>query len=192
MICPKCQSTNVHIQIAKSNNPIIIGAILSGGGVGLMWFGVIGAVGGVIIGWVLGAISKAIMPTPRESIAVCQKCGYFFNPSEGSMIHSTIPLNITSKKNSDMQDVYISRISNSCGSAVDLNVRIDNMNTVSLGNGQQVIFSVVPGNHTLFYEQIRGAQKKKRTGSLFVCVEIDKPKQISIMFTHKGLAITEV
>lgn len=190
MICPKCKSNNVQIQVKNSKNPIMTGCVLFFGGISLMFLGVMGLVIGLAIGFAIGAVLKALMPTLHESIAVCQTCGTSFNPQEQPVVVEPIPkveqTNVTGNTT-----LIINRCKNQCGSAISLNVRVDDFQTYTLTNGSAISINVSEGNHTIHYAQIGGVGKKKRTGFYNISVSDNKTNRVNLMFTSKGLSITE-
>lgn len=80
MKCPKCHSENVQVQAKRVKFPM--GALLlTFGGFGLMFFGIIGALCGIVLGLIIGAIIKGLTPTAYESIVICQECGFVGKPN---------------------------------------------------------------------------------------------------------------
>ncbi len=75
MKCPKCNSENVKLESKVKKNPMLIGCLLSLGGIGMMFFGIIGALIGALIGLIIGAIVKGLMKTQYETVGICQDCG---------------------------------------------------------------------------------------------------------------------
>lgn len=96
--CNKCNSTNIQIQAKKSKSTIFLGCVLTPCGIGLMIFGIIGAMIGTIIGLIIGAIVSALMGTQYETIAVCQNCGHIFKPTTSIDNHTKV-----SKSNDDVK-----------------------------------------------------------------------------------------
>lgn len=79
MKCVKCGSENVIIESKKAKNSIMIGCVLTLGGIGLMIFGIIGIVIGVVLGFIIGVIVKSLAKEVYESWGVCQDCGKTWN-----------------------------------------------------------------------------------------------------------------
>lgn len=84
MKCSKCNSENVQMQAKEVKAKLTVPCLLTLGGFGLMFFGIVGLVIGAVLGLIIGAIIQALLPTKYTSVAVCQDCGYTSQESDGS------------------------------------------------------------------------------------------------------------
>ena len=80
MKCPRCNSENIQMQVTEGKSLPIIGFVLLFGGIGLMLLSIIGLIIGALIGLLVGSIAKAVLPNKKETVSVCQSCGYTSNP----------------------------------------------------------------------------------------------------------------
>jgi len=188
MKCPKCNSENVQISAkTKKRNPLMLGCVLGLGGLGLMFLGPLGAILGVIIGLILGWVLKAIVPPSYKTVAVCQSCGYISQSVNQGSVGVTSPLFCTESES----NLVLTRKNASCGSVIGLQLTIDGSNPFMLFDGASVCLKLEKGSHALSYEQLRGLGKKNRKGSLSVNISDDVKQYISIIFTPKGIDITQ-
>lgn len=81
--CPKCNSTNVTA-IPKEYKPkLTVPLIMTFGGFGLMFLGILGLVAGALIGLVIGAIISGLSPQTYQTVITCADCGYSGVVKEG-------------------------------------------------------------------------------------------------------------
>lgn len=183
MKCPRCGSEQVHMQLAKKRKGLLWLCIILCTISLTLFLGLIGTAIAVIVD-----IIVLIVAPKHETKGVCQNCGEIFDPEKQtvSLSHSS---NVNPNGSSD--NLFINRNHSSCGSAVLLGIRVDNMQEVALGTGRSFSVYVPSGEHTLYYRQIGGAKKKKRTGVYQVSVSENSPKKVYMTFVGNGLDIQE-
>lgn len=76
MKCAKCNSGNVQIQSKEYKPKFTAPILLVFIGFGMMFFGLVGVIGGAIIGLIISVILNAVLPQAYQSVLVCQDCGY--------------------------------------------------------------------------------------------------------------------
>lgn len=199
MKCARCNSTNIRMQSrVKDGNGIVLGCVMFGGGLGLFLGGIIGVFTGLIFlgiisaafcaipSLIIGLIIKAAMPTPTETIAVCQSCGYTSKP---------IPQIIANKNGHPLFstesecNLAITRGKSSTGSVIPLHITIDDSPCFAISNDMSVNLKLTPGDHKIFYEQKSGLGKSDRSGFLDVNIERGNKYYLHLLFTHAGLAV---
>ena len=76
MRCSKCNSENVQVQPREYKPKFTAPILMIGAGFGLMFLGIIGLIGGLIIGAIVAVIVHAVIPQTYQSVVVCQDCGF--------------------------------------------------------------------------------------------------------------------
>lgn len=187
MKCSRCGSENMQMQAKNAKNYITIGVVLALVGFGLMFLGIIGAILGIAIGIPVGVILKMIIPTPRETIGVCQTCGYTTTPINQDIVDITgHPLSAVDGN----ENFVITREASSFGALVNLKIIVDNFAPITLTNGMTVYLKVAEKEkHTIFFEQINGLGKKKRKGIFDIYIEEHSKRYITFVFTQNGIKV---
>lgn len=184
MKCPKCNSENVQIQ-AKEHKPKMIGACcLMGGGLGLMFLGLIGAIIGVIIGVIVGAILNSVMSNTYQSVMVCQNCGYVSRPITQNPLGTKEHPLFCDPNESNLEVI---RNDLDKGTIVVVRVKVDDYPHFDVCDNSTISLKVPEGSHTISYEQLNGIGSKKNRGQLSVTV--DDKKSVTISFSRQGLIV---
>lgn len=74
--CPKCNSTNVTATSKEYKPKLTVPLVMTFGGFGLMFLGLIGLIGGALLGLVIGAIVNGLVPQTYQTVITCSDCGY--------------------------------------------------------------------------------------------------------------------
>ena len=74
--CPKCNSANVTATPKEYKPKLTVPLIMTFGGFGLMFLGILGLVVGALIGLVIGAIINGLLPQTYQTVITCADCGY--------------------------------------------------------------------------------------------------------------------
>ena len=175
IFCPKCNSSNIQMQVKRKKGLIILGCVLLFGGIGLMFLG-IGAILGAIVGLIIGAIINAFMPDQYETIAVCQICGNAFTP-----VYPAVA-NHPNASNSTDSNLVIVRNDDVKGTIVSIKIQIDKLPPFIINNNDVFNFNVEKGFHQISYEQANGIGKNRNKGQF--SLEINEKKNVVFSFTR--------
>lgn len=188
MKCPKCNSENVQVQ-AKEFKPKAMGAsCLMCAGIGLLFLGVIGAIFGLGIGFLIGSILNSIMANTYQSVMVCQECGYVSQPNDLLIPQPNRPLSYHPLFcDPDESNLDIIRNDLDKGTIVMIQVKIDENMPFTIRDNTTASLKVSEGVHIISYEQINGIGKKKNKGQLRV--EMNDKQNITFSFTRRGLIV---
>lgn len=74
--CPKCNSTNVTATPKEYKPKLTVPLVMTFGGFGLMFLGIIGLIVGALLGLVIGAIVNGLVPQTYHTVITCSDCGY--------------------------------------------------------------------------------------------------------------------
>jgi hypothetical protein len=74
--CPKCNSANVTATPKEYKPKLTAPLVMTFGGFGLMFLGVIGLAVGALLGLVIGAIVNGLVPQTYQTVITCSDCGY--------------------------------------------------------------------------------------------------------------------
>lgn len=74
--CHKCNSTNVTATPKEYRPKLTVPLVMTFGGFGLMFLGIIGLIVGALLGLVIGAIVNGLVPQTYQTVITCSDCGY--------------------------------------------------------------------------------------------------------------------
>ena len=74
--CPKCNSTNVTATPKEYKPKLAVPLVMTFGGFGLMFLGIIGLIVGALLGLVIGATVNGLVPQTYQTVITCSDCGY--------------------------------------------------------------------------------------------------------------------
>ncbi len=74
--CPKCGSVNVTATPKEYKPKLAVPLMMTFGGFGLMFLGIIGLIVGVLLGLIIGAIVNGLVPQTYQTVITCNECGY--------------------------------------------------------------------------------------------------------------------
>lgn len=74
--CPKCNSANVTATPKEYKPKLTVPLVMTFGGFGLMFLGIIGLIVGALLGLVIGAIVNGLVPQTYQTVITCSDCGY--------------------------------------------------------------------------------------------------------------------
>lgn len=74
--CPKCNCTNVTATPKEYRPKLTVPLVMTFGGFGLMFLGIIGLIVGALLGLVIGAIVNGLVPQTYQTVITCSDCGY--------------------------------------------------------------------------------------------------------------------
>jgi hypothetical protein len=154
-----------------------------GGGLGLVFGGIVGGILGLIIGAVIAGIVHAALPQAYQPVVVCQQCGFV------STNVATAPVDVkTLFCTADECNLMVARKASNTGSVCILRVRIDTCATFDVVDGDVKFLRLEPGSHRITYYQVNGMGKQKRTGSLNVVIDGER-RVVQFEFLPNGLNV---
>ena len=186
MRCPKCNSEHTIIEAKEAKTDFTVALCLVFGGFGLMFFG-IGAILGVLMGFVIGKILKVALPVGYQTILVCQSCGH---TSRIKKVLDTQCGNTTTDGNVDDYNLVISRDNLSVCSIVVMQIKIDNAYVYDLTNGQTIRLKLADGVHRISYLQKNGMGKRNRCGD-FEVVTGSMAKVVKFTLIPNGVNVVQ-
>lgn len=180
MKCAKCNSENVQIQSKEYKPKFTAPILLVFIGFGMMFFGLVGVIGGAIIGLIISVILNAVLPQAYQSVLVCQNCGYTAICKGESVSNSQAIENF---------NLAVIREPSKTGSRVLLSIRVDDRPIIDVANGKSVYYTLERGKHTIFFQQKSGIGSAKRTGAISVEILENQKTYVHIAFTKNGVSV---
>ena len=188
MKCPQCGAENILMQSHPGKSFPMVGFVLAFGGLGMMFFGILGAIVGILPGLLVGAIVKACVPPQYETVGICQSCGFTAPPADLQAVQKSVAPNV---QDNTPCNLSIARRSSATGSLINLCVKIDDRPPLILSDGGFRSVELEEGEHLIIYEQQNGFGKANRRGSIMISVEPEVSYSLSFMFTPNGLDVSK-
>lgn len=207
MKCFRCHSENVQLQTKPAKSVPLIGFVLILGGLGLMFFSIIGLILGALFGLIVGAIVRAAVSQPDDTIAVCQNCGNSWKVVQPSNANTATPVNpsstpvtpsapttpsapdVSAPSVPASSSLTIERRNSVTGSVINFLVTIDNKQPIAFPNGSAVSLSLDAGIHHISYAQQGGLGAKKRQGVIQLNAQAGGNYTLLFTFTNTALEI---
>ncbi|MBQ6906228.1 MAG: hypothetical protein IJN75_04330 [Clostridia bacterium] len=186
MKCPKCNSENIKLQ-AEEVKPKLTGPLcLLFSGIATIVLGFVGTIIGAIIGLIIGLILSSLLPSGRQSIVVCQNCGYVSQPINNQNLGTKIHPLFCSQSESNLTIVRNDIVK---GTIIVIRICVDGGLPFDISDNSTTYLKLADGSHVLTYEQINGFGKKKNKGQLNI--DIDRVNEITISFSQQGLIVNQ-